>query len=168
MLFSYFEIDIYKRGVLRLRIWRINLRSPKAQIIPNITQNIPPTIGSGIMMNTAPNLLITPCRIIRKQAHCMTLRLPTLVIPKYFRYVLLNNIIKLAIKVYIIAYYLSCRRSHQMYLYHCHYPKVQPIWYPNLLYRYHGWSRELVVVVLLEVFQSITSYVIVNKNFITQ
>lgn len=59
---------------------------PKAQIIPNITQNIPPIIGSGIMMNTAPNLLIIPCKIIRTHAHCMTLRLPTLVTPNSYSF----------------------------------------------------------------------------------
>lgn len=49
---------------------------PKAAIIPNITQKSPPITGSGIIMNTAPNLLITPWRIIRTQAYCMTLLLP--------------------------------------------------------------------------------------------
>lgn len=49
---------------------------PKAVIIPNITQNIPPMIGSGITINTAPNLLMTPCNNISKQAYWITLRLP--------------------------------------------------------------------------------------------
>lgn len=33
---------------------------PKAVIMPNMTQKIPPTTGSGIMMKAAPNLLMTP------------------------------------------------------------------------------------------------------------
>lgn len=33
---------------------------PKAAIMPNIMQNIPPTIGSGMIIKTAPNLLIIP------------------------------------------------------------------------------------------------------------
>lgn len=50
---------------------------PKAAIIPNITQNIPPTTGSGMMIKTAPNLFITPCIIIKRAAHWITRRLPT-------------------------------------------------------------------------------------------
>lgn len=49
---------------------------PNAVIIPNITQNKPPTTGSGTIIKTAPNLLITPCKIIINEAHWMTRRLP--------------------------------------------------------------------------------------------
>jgi len=33
---------------------------PNALIIPNIMQNMPPTIGSGMIIKTAPNLLTMP------------------------------------------------------------------------------------------------------------
>lgn len=51
---------------------------PKAVIIPNMTQKSPPTIGSGMMMKIAPNLLTSPWMIISTAAHCMTRLDPTL------------------------------------------------------------------------------------------
>jgi hypothetical protein len=39
-------------------------------------QNIPPTMGSGMIMKTAPNLLMIPWINISKLAYCITRRLP--------------------------------------------------------------------------------------------
>jgi hypothetical protein len=50
--------------------------SPKAAIIPNMTQNIPPTTGCGIIMKTAPNLLIRPWVTIKRAAYWITRLLP--------------------------------------------------------------------------------------------
>lgn len=50
--------------------------SPNAVIIPNMTQNNPPTTGSGIIIKIAPNLLITPCNTIINAAHWITRLLP--------------------------------------------------------------------------------------------
>jgi hypothetical protein len=49
---------------------------PKATIMPNMTQNMPPTIGCGMMTKTAPNLVMRPTIIIRTAAHWITRRLP--------------------------------------------------------------------------------------------
>ena len=50
---------------------------PTAAIIPNITRNIPPITGSGMVMKTAPNLPKIPRRIIRIPVVWRTRRLPT-------------------------------------------------------------------------------------------
>lgn len=50
------------------------------KILPNITKNIPPIIGSGIVTNRAPNLPITPRSMTTTAATWITRRLPTCVI----------------------------------------------------------------------------------------
>ena len=54
---------------------------PVAAIMPNMTQNTPPIIGSGIVMKRAPNFDKTPKKSIIKAAAWITLLLPTLVTP---------------------------------------------------------------------------------------
>jgi hypothetical protein len=44
--------------------------------MPNMTQNIPPTTGCGMIMKTAPNLLIRPWISIKTAAYWITRRLP--------------------------------------------------------------------------------------------
>lgn len=70
------EIPIMYRFRDDLKSTYCKADKPNAVIIPNITQNRPPTTGSGIIMKTAPNLLITPCNIIINAAHWITRRLP--------------------------------------------------------------------------------------------
>lgn len=50
---------------------------PTAVIIPNITMNTPPTMGSGIVANRAPNFPRMARRIIMIAPYCTTRRLPT-------------------------------------------------------------------------------------------
>jgi len=57
--------------------WRFD--NPAAVIIPNMTQKVPPMMGSGIVMKRAPILDKTPKRSIMKAAAWITLRLPTCV-----------------------------------------------------------------------------------------
>ena len=45
---------------------------------PNITRNMPPTTGSGMVTNSAPNLPKQPSTIIIIPPTCITIRLPTL------------------------------------------------------------------------------------------
>lgn len=51
--------------------------SPAAEIMLNITQKMPPIIGSGIVIKSAPNFDSTPKKIIAKAAAKMTRLLPT-------------------------------------------------------------------------------------------
>ena len=53
------------------------LEIPTAAIIPNMTMKTPPTIGSGMLTNNAPNLPTTPTTIMTRAPHWITRRLPT-------------------------------------------------------------------------------------------
>ena len=66
-------------GELRSTNWR--LERPTAVMIPNITEKMPPMIGSGMVTKRAPTLLTTPMQRRRTAAYWMTLLLPTLVTP---------------------------------------------------------------------------------------
>lgn len=55
--------------------WRFEI--PTAAIIPNITRNMPPMTGSGMVMNTAPNFPKIPRTIIRIPVVWRTSLLPT-------------------------------------------------------------------------------------------
>ena len=55
--------------------WRLDI--PTAAIIPNITRNMPPITGSGMVIKTAPNFPKIPRTIIRMPVVWMTNLLPT-------------------------------------------------------------------------------------------
>ena len=50
--------------LVEFRSTNCRLEIPTAAIIPNITQKMPPTIGSGMVRKKAPNLLRRPKKIM--------------------------------------------------------------------------------------------------------
>lgn len=72
------QILVILKTSKNLVLFYVGFTLPKAVIMPNMTQKMPPTTGWGMIMKTAPNLLITPWRIINTQAYWITLLLPTL------------------------------------------------------------------------------------------
>ena len=69
------------RFLVELRSTNWRLERPTAVMIPNMTQKIPPMIGSGMVTQRAPILLTTPMQRRMPAAYWMTLLLPTLVTP---------------------------------------------------------------------------------------
>ena len=67
------------RVEFKLTNWRFD--NPTDETMPNMTQKMPPIIGSGIVTNNAPNLENRPNIIIIKPPTCITRRLPTFVTP---------------------------------------------------------------------------------------
>ena len=63
--------------LLELRSTNCKFDRPTAVIIPNMTKKMPPTIGVGIKVNTAPNLEKSPNIIIINPPYWTTRRLPT-------------------------------------------------------------------------------------------
>ena len=66
-----------KRFLGELRSINCKDDNPTAVIIPKTTKNNPPIIGSGIVINIAPILPMTPQTTIIAPLYCTTLRLPT-------------------------------------------------------------------------------------------
>ena len=75
---------------------------------PNITRNMPPTTGSGMVTNSAPNLPKQPSTIIIIPPTCITIRLPTLKSMSYVKqYVLIIMYWKhYPCRVYSIQHYV--------------------------------------------------------------
>lgn len=53
------------------------LDTPAAEMTPNITMNMPPITGVGIVVNMAPTLPNTPMTTIKTPLAIITMRLPT-------------------------------------------------------------------------------------------
>ena len=53
------------------------LDTPAAEMTPNITMNMPPITGVGIVVNIAPTLPNTPMTTIKTPLAIITMRLPT-------------------------------------------------------------------------------------------
>lgn len=66
-----------KRFLAELRSTNWRVEKPTAVIMANMTQNTPPTTGSGMVTNRAHNLPSTPTTIIMTAPICTTRRLPT-------------------------------------------------------------------------------------------
>ena len=81
---TLFPVYLYDTNIMYL-MW-LNL--------PNMTQNTPPTIGSGIVVKSALNLLKIPMKSIKQPAIWITTRLPTYIdkeikwnVVTFYRYV---------------------------------------------------------------------------------
>ena len=70
-----------KRFLVEFRSTNCRFDSPTAVMIPNMTEKMPPMMGSGIVTNSAPTLLHTPMKSSMAAAYWMTRLLPTLVTP---------------------------------------------------------------------------------------
>lgn len=60
-----------------IRVCTCKLETPAAEMTPNITMNIPPITGDGIVVNIAPTLPKTPMTTIKTPLATITMRLPT-------------------------------------------------------------------------------------------
>lgn len=67
-----------------LRAYTCRLETPAADMTPNITRNIPPITGVGIVVNIAPTLPSIPIITIKTPLTTITMRLPTCRIKKAF------------------------------------------------------------------------------------
>ena len=67
--------------LVEFRLTNCRFDNPTDETMPNMTQKIPPIIGSGIVTNNAPNFENSPNKIMIKPPTCITRRLPTFVTP---------------------------------------------------------------------------------------
>lgn len=58
-------------------MYTCRLETPAAAMTPNITMNIPPITGDGIVVNIAATLPSTPMTTIKTPLTTITMRLPT-------------------------------------------------------------------------------------------